>query len=182
MEASWNAFIRRHWGIFGLFIAACIAAIIDALYVFIWFTENAQTNGMAPATLAQWTIGNIVTFMLNLVFWEIVFVGIPVIIGVGIAWWWWSRLPMNEKISYRLYGGRRNRASGDGASFLFFVAFCIKVYLDGNWNTAISSWSFDYVVGSAITIFVWAMLIFGIAALIGFAWWISRARASNGET
>jgi hypothetical protein len=175
-EAYWNAFIRRHLGVFGLFVAACIAAIIDAVYVFIWFTGNALTSGLAPSTLAQWTLGNVVTFIFNLAFWEIVFVGIPLLVGVGIAWWWWSRLPMDEKAGYRIFDGRRSRASGDGASFLFFIAFCLKAYLDGNWNTAISSWTFSYVVGSSITIFVWAMGIIGVVALIGFIWWITRIK------
>jgi hypothetical protein len=32
----------------------------------------------------------------------------------------------------------------------------------------------DYVVGSMITILIWAAVIFGIPLAIGFVWWISR--------
>ncbi len=176
MEAQWNEFIRRHRGIFALFAIASITALVAAIRVFIWFSGNAQTSGLAPASLAQWTLGDIVNFALNLIFWEIVFVGVPVIVGVVIAWWWWRRLPSDERTGLRLSDGRQRRAGGDGASFLFFIAFCIKVYADGNWNTAISSWTFDYVVSSAITIFVWALIIVVILAGLGLAWWIRRPR------
>ena len=57
---------------------------------------------------------------------------------------------------------------------MFFVAFCIKVYLDGNWNTAISTWTLDYVVGSMILILEWVLVIFGIPIAIGVIWWMRR--------
>jgi hypothetical protein len=174
VESNWNKFIKVHWGVFTLFVAACVAALVGAVYVFTWFAGNAQTSGLVPTTLAQWTMGNIISFLLNMVFWELVFVGIPLLIGVVIAYWWWRRLPADEKAGYHLFGKHRRGASGDGGSFLFFIAFCIKVYIDGNWNTAISSWTFDYVVSSSITIFVWALIIFSIPTTIAFIWWIQR--------
>jgi ribosomal protein S4E len=47
-----------------------------------------------------------------------------------------------------------------------------KVYVDGNWNVAISTWTLDYVVGSMITILIWIAAIFAIPAAIGVIWWI----------
>jgi len=55
---------------------------------------------------------------------------------------------------------------------LLFIAFAIKIYVDGNWNVAISSWTLDYVVGSMITILIWTVAIFAIPATIGVIWWI----------
>jgi hypothetical protein len=57
---------------------------------------------------------------------------------------------------------------------LFFIAFCIKVFIDGNWNVAIASWTLDYVVSSMITILVWTAIIFGIPATIIGLLWLSR--------
>jgi hypothetical protein len=72
--------------------------------------------------------------------------------------------------------GRRSRsASGSGGvSLLFFFAFCIKVFIDGNWNAAISTFTLNYVVDSMITILGWFLIIFGIPIVIGLTWWIRR--------
>ena len=55
---------------------------------------------------------------------------------------------------------------------LFFIAFCIKVYLDGNWNVAIATYTLDYVVGSMVLILEWVLIVFGIPIAIGVIWWI----------
>jgi hypothetical protein len=70
--------------------------------------------------------------------------------------------------------GRRSRSrNAEGAiSPLLFIAFALKVYVDGNWNMAISTYTLDYVVGSMITILIWTAVIFGIPATIGVVWWI----------
>jgi len=53
-----------------------------------------------------------------------------------------------------------------------FIAFAIKVYVDGNWNVPIASYSLNYVVTSMITILAWVAVIFGIPLAIGLTWWI----------
>ena len=55
---------------------------------------------------------------------------------------------------------------------MLMIAFAIKVFIDGNWNVAISTWTLDYVVYSMLTILVWMVVIFGIPAVIGIIWWI----------
>jgi hypothetical protein len=55
---------------------------------------------------------------------------------------------------------------------LFFIAFCIKVYLDGNWNVPISTFALNYVVGSMFLILEWVLIIFGIPIAIALIWWI----------
>ena len=114
-------------------------------------------------------------FVLYLIFWELLFIGIPAIIGAVVGWQWWKRLPEEEKKEYHFFGKRsRTTSGGSGVSFLFFVAFCIKVFIDGNWNVAIASWTLDYVVSSMITILVWTAIIFGIPIAIGVIWWINH--------
>ena len=56
-------------------------------------------------------------------------------------------------------------------SLFFFIAFCVKVYLDGNWNVPIGSWTLDYVVGSMVLILEWTLIILGIPAAIAVVWW-----------
>ena len=168
-------FIRKHWNIVAVFIVAAILAVIGAVYVFVWFVGNAQATGLVPSTLGLWTMDNVVSFILHAIFWELLLIGIPVAIGAIIGWQWWKRLPAEEKEEYHFFGkGSRSSRAGGAISPLLFIAFAIKVYIDGNWNAAISTYTLDYVVGSMVTILVWIAAIAAIPAIIGVIWWISH--------
>jgi hypothetical protein len=171
--SDWKKFLRKHWNMVALFVVAVILAVVGAIYVFLWFVGDAQSTAMVPSTLGLWTMGNLVTFILHLIFWELLFIGVPAIIGAVIGWQWWKRLPDEERQEYHFFGKRsRTTSGGSGVSILFFIAFAIKVYVDGNWNVAISTWTLDYVVYSMLTILVWGLVIFGIPIAIGVIWWI----------
>jgi hypothetical protein len=172
-SSDWKRFLEKHWMMFAVFIVAGILAFIGAIYVFVWFAGQAQTTGLVPSSLGLWTMGNIVLFILHLIFWELVLIGIPAVIGAIIGWQWWKRLPNEEKGEYHLVGkGSRSRNAGGAISTLLFIAFAIKVYVDGNWNVAISTWTLDYVIGSMITILVWIAAIAAIPIAIGVTWWM----------
>ena len=169
----WKRFLRKHWNMVALFVVAVVLAVVGAVYVFLWFAREAQSTGMVPTTLGLWTLANLVTFILLAIFWELLLIGIPVALAAIAGWAWWRRLPSEETKEYHFFGrGSRATSGGGGVSLLFFVAFCIKVYIDGNWNVAIGTWTFDYVVYSMLTILVWVVVIFGIPAAIGIIWWI----------
>jgi len=173
-DSGWRSFMRRHWGAIAIFVLAGALAFAGAIYVFLWFVGNAQSSGMVPSTLGLWTMANLVTFILYAVFWELLLIGVPMAIGALVGWLWWRRLPEEERLGYH-FGGRSRSASGSGGvSLLFFIAFCIKVFIDGKWNVPIATFTLDYVVGSMITILVWGLIILGIPAAIALAWWISR--------
>jgi hypothetical protein len=172
-SSNWPKFLRKHWYIFATFIIAAILAVASGVYVFLWFVENAQSTNLVPSILGQWTMANVVLFTLHAIFWELVLVGIPVAIGAIIGWQWWKRLPGKEKPEYHASrkGSRSSRAGG-AVSPLLFIAFAIKVYLDGNWNVAISTYTLNYVVGSIFTILIWLVAIAAIPAIISLIWWI----------
>ena len=176
--SDWKKFMKKHWNIAAVFVVAIILAVVGAVYVFLWFVGDAQSIGLVPTILGLWTMGHVVTFILHLIFWELIFIGIPAIIGAAVGWLWWKRLPEEEKKEYHFFGKRsRTSSGGSGVSFLFFIAFCIKVFIDGNWNVAIASWTLDYVVSSMVTILVWTAIIFGIpAAIIGLLWLIHEMK------
>jgi hypothetical protein len=159
-----------------LFIAAVILAAVGAILVFLWFIGNAQSTHLVPTILGLWSMRHLVTFIIYAVFWELVLIGIPVAIAAVAGWLWWRRLPTEGKMEYHFLGKGPRRASGGGgaASLLFFIAFCIKVYIDGNWNTAIGAYTLNYVVYSILSILIWVVIIFGIPAAIIAIWWISR--------
>jgi hypothetical protein len=172
---TWKKFLRKHWNMLAYWIVAAIVAAIGAILVYLWFVGDAQSTGLVPTTLGLWTMGHLVAFLLHLIFWEVLVIGIPVIVAAVAGWLWWKQIPDEERKEYQLFGKRsRTQSGGGGISFLFFVAFCIKVYIDGNWNVAIASWTLDYVVDSIITILVWGAIIFGIPAIIIGLIWLSR--------
>ena len=170
--SDWKKFNRKHWNMVAVFVVAIILAVTDAVYVLWWFTGYAQTTGLVPSTLGLWSMANVVFFILHLIFWELVFIGIPAIIGAVTGWQWWKKLPEEEKKEYNLFDRRfRSRNAGGAVSTLFFIAFAIKVYVDGNWNVAISTYTINYVVDSLITILAWIAVLFGIPLAIGITLW-----------
>jgi hypothetical protein len=176
-DAGWRRFFRKHWNMLAVFVAAAILAVAGAVYVFAWFTGNAQSTDIVPSTLSMWSMNNVLMFILHAIFWELVLIGIPVAIGAIIGWQWWKRIPEEEKKEYNLSTkSSRSSSAGGAVSPLLFIAFAIKVYLDGQWNAPIAGFSLDYVVGSMITLLIWIAVIFAIPAIIGFVWWITRKK------
>jgi hypothetical protein len=176
---DWMRFLRNHWYILVLFIIGVVSAAVGAVYVFLWYTANAQASSLVPKTLALWTMGNVLTFILNLVFWELVLVGVPVIIVAVVGWMWWRRLPDGKKSEYHISDSRPRSTSGSSGIFsvLFWIAFSIRVYFEGNWNVPVSTWTLDYFVYTGAWTLIWMLVIFGIpASVIGILWWISHER------
>jgi hypothetical protein len=174
-DAGWARLVRKYRAIFTIFVVVAILAVIGAVYVFLWFTDNAQSTGLVPSSLGLWSINHIVLFILHAAFWELVVIGVPVAIVAIAGWIWWKHL--TDKDQYNLSGKKSKGSRAGGAiSPLIFIAFAIKVYVDGNWNSAIASWTLDYVVGSMVIILMWAAAIFAIPAILGLIWWVNHER------
>ncbi|MDD1776176.1 MAG: hypothetical protein LUP94_02355 [Candidatus Methanomethylicus sp.] len=165
-------FLRRHWPIVALFAVAGILTAAGGVYVIWWFTGYAQIIGLVPSILMLWSMNSLLMFTLHLIFWELILIGIPAGVGAALGWLWYRRLPAEEKRELSFGKSSRSRDAGGAFSTLLSIAFGIKVYIDGNWYSAISTWSLDYVVGSCITILVWFAAIFAIPAILGVVWWI----------
>lgn len=172
-ESNWKVFFRKHWGAVVIFGLAAFLVSAGSVYVFWWFVGNAQSSGLVPSSLGLWTLANLLSFILNLIFWEALLIGIPVVVGGVFGWMWWRRLPLAERLGYNFKRSRTSRGSG-GGGLLFFIAFCIKVYLDGNANVPLATFTLNYVVSSMILILAIAAAIVGIPGVIFAVWWMNR--------
>lgn len=176
----WKKFLRRHWMMAAIIIIAIVVATVGAILVYLWFVSEAQSSGLVPETLDLWTMASVFDFVLNLLFWELLLVGIPLAVAIGaFVLLWWKRLPYDEREEYKrgeLFFGKNTRRSDSGNFIWFFVnlGFVVKVWLDGNWDSPFSTWTFDYLVYSYITALVWVLVIVGIPMLIGGTWWLRR--------
>ena len=176
-EKIWIKFLSKHWKMFSLIVIGAIIAIIGAVYVFLWVVANSQCSELVPKVLEFWTMGHLVSFILNLLFWEVLFIVIPVIIAVVLVWrLWWKNLPDDERKEYhekKLFGKRSKWADGGGGFSLFInILFIIKVYLDGNWDKPIAKFTFDYLVYSYLWIIILLVIVCGIPIAIGGTWWL----------
>ena len=178
-DKIWRKFLSKHWKMLVVFVITSIVFIAGAIVVFVWFVEDAQLTGLVPETLDLWTMEYLMTFLLHLIFWEILFIIIPVIIAiVTIYFLWWKRLPNAERKEYKhghLFGKHSKKTDGGGAiSLLVNIGFIIKVYFDGNWDVPFATWEFDYLVYSYLWVLFWIVIIFGIPIAIGAIWWLRR--------
>ena len=178
-DADWRGFARKRWRIVAAFGAAAVVAFVSGVYVFLWFVSNAQSSGLVPSSLGLWTMGHLVIFILTVIFWELLIIGIPVAVAGVLGWQWWTRLPEGDRTGLRFRTRSRTTRGGGGLSTFFFIAFIIKVYLDGNWNVPISSFSLNYVVGSMVTILIWTAVLLGVPAAIAVVWWIRREKRGS---
>src|SRR5215510_12709810 len=97
VEYFWKRFARKHWRIVAVFAVLAVLVLVGSVYVFLWFVSNAQSSGLVPSLLGLWTMRNVVDFILHAIFWELLFIGIAVVIGGLIGWQWWKRLPSEER-------------------------------------------------------------------------------------
>ncbi|MFH1586778.1 MAG: hypothetical protein ABID38_02905 [Candidatus Diapherotrites archaeon] len=168
-DETWKMFLIRHWKMSLLMIAGSIGAVIVALFVFLWVVADTQATGLVPTVLGQLTVGYCVTFILTLILWEIVFVGIWAIPAALIIYFlWYKKLPAEERKEYE--GGRR-RSSGESLmSFLSGVIWLVIVWLSGWWDLAFQAWTLNDWIYTWLTAWVLAFLIVGIPGIIYVLW------------
>ena len=177
IDTIWKKFLSKHWQIFVFFIIVAVVAIISAIYIFLWFVADAQSTGLVPEILGLWSMGHLTSFLLNLLFWEFIFVLIPILVIFAIFYFmWWKKLPDAERKEYKeknLFGKSSKRSDAGGAiMFLINIGFVIKVYLDGNWDTPFANWTFNYLINSFVTVLIWFLIIVAVPMGIGGLWWL----------
>ncbi len=179
-DEVWKNFLRRHWKMTIIIAGGIAGAAIVALFVFLWVLADVQATGLVPATLGQWTVGYFFTFILNVILWELVFVGSWVIpVAVVIFFQWYKKLPDEEREEYegepKKKWPRRGISAGGGGgliSILVGLTWLIIVWNDGRWNLEFQLWTLNDWVYSWIAAGLWDLLILGVPVALVLIFWI----------
>ena len=161
-----------------LVMAVCIAAaVVVAFLVFLWVVNEAAL--IMPVSLGDWTIGYLITFILHMIFWELLLVatwGIPL---AAVLYWQFSKLP--DADLWKPKGGRRE--GGEAFGFLIGIAWLIMIYIDGRWNQTFQVWTFTEWIYSWLTALGWILMIFAIpAVIILILWLVNREMKKDAES
>ena len=167
-ETYWKEFAKKNWKLIVVAIVACVILFIVALVVIIAYINASPIGGMGTWTLNEWTLNYIVGFIIQIILWELLFVGLPagIIFGVG-GYLWYTRLSEEDKQEHKAREKKnkhrkRNAGGSGGGSFFMFIAYCIYVAIDGNYNALFGSQPYSYWVFAGFYTMMWLLIIFGI--------------------
>jgi len=170
---TFRKFLTRHCKMFFLMVFMAAVAIAEAIFVFIWITGSTQASGIMPNTIGQCTINYFFIFTINMVLWELAFLGIWLIpAGLVIYYAWYKKLPEKERREYK--GGRGHKKDSGALSLLVFLVWLAIVWLDGKWNTPFQDWTLNSWVYTWLTAFLWVLLAVCIFGIVYIGWILSE--------
>ena len=180
-EQFWKEEVKKHWKFLFLCVAAIVILAVIAVVVLIWHVQTSPIGNYGTATFDQWSLDWIVCFIIVLILWELLFVGVPAVLffGLGGYLWWW-RLPTDEKKLFKDQEktSHKKRNAGGGCGLLIFIAYCIYIYIDGNYFTSFGSLPYSYWLYSYLLTMGWLLIIFGIpmavAGLLYLRYWLKQ--------
>ncbi len=169
-EQFWKDVIKKHTNSFIVLIIAAVCAIIGALLVFFWIVEVNPFVNPRTGTFNDWTLNYVVGIIIQIILAELLFVGIPagLFFGVG-GYLWWRKLPEDEKQDVKDREKKethrtRDYGGGGGFSFFMFIAYCIYIAVDGNYNATLGSQPYSYWIYSWFLTLMWIIIVLGIPA------------------
>ena len=172
MEKAGRNFLRKYWKMNVVFAALAIAALVEAVLVLLWVIADMQSLGLIPATLGLWSVGHIVTFILHLIFWELVLVGLWVIVAAALVYLkWYNNLPEEDKFPKRERG---RREEGDAFGFFIGITWLIIIWFTNRWDLTFNAWTVNDWVFTWLYAFGIDLLIIGIPVLLYFIYWIRK--------
>ncbi|MHA1235168.1 MAG: hypothetical protein ACTSQL_08805 [Promethearchaeota archaeon] len=171
-KTYWKEFAKKYWKLIAVAVVVCVILFIVAIVVMIAYINTSDIGEQGTWTFDQWTLNNVVGFIIQIVLWELLLVGLPagVFFGVG-GYLWWSRLPEEDKQEHKAREKqnkhrKRNAGGGGGGSFFMFIAYCIYIATQGRYDTPFGNESYSYWVFAGFYTMLWIFIIFGIPIAI----------------
>ncbi len=178
-EKAMKKFLRGHAKMALAIIGVIVVAAIVAVLVFLKVAADAQTLGLVPTTLGQWSVGICFGFLITVLIWELIFLAswlIPIL--AVIFGYWYRKLPEEERKEYGLspkHGADPRRTEGGGFfSFLVAIVWLIIVWTTGRWNLAFQAWTINDWIYSWLAACLWIIIPLVIAGAIFLIWWIRK--------
>jgi MFS family permease len=170
-EQYWKRAIKNHLTAFIVMIIVGIGAILSAITVLFWFIQTSPIGLQGTATFNQWSLDWIVGFFILLILWELLFVGIPVVLFFGVGGYiFWKRLPEEEKQEYKArekkHTARKTGGGGGGFSLFMFIAYCIYMGIQGYYFAPFGSQPYSFWIASWFLTLMWIVIVLGIPACI----------------
>ena len=169
-EQFWKNKIKEYWKVFLVMIIAGVCAVIGSILVLIWFIRTSPIGVYGTATLNDWRLDWVVGFIILIILWELLFVGVPsgLFFGLG-GYLWWRRLPEEKKNEFRSREKKkthraREAGGGGGFSFIMFIGYCLYHGIMGTYYTPFGNMSYTYWIYSFFLLFAWFLIVLGIPA------------------
>ena len=179
-QQFWKEEINNHWKTLILCSVVILGLSIIAVYVLIWQIQTSPIGNYRTATIDQWSLEWIVRFIIMLILWELLFVGVPAVLIFGLGGYlWWQHLPSDERaeIKEQHQNHKKSRDVG-GCGIFLFIAYCIYIAIDGNYFTPFGRKPYSYWVYSYLLTIGWVLIIVGIpmaiVGLISLRYWLNK--------
>ena len=76
-ETYWKEFAKKYWKLIAVAVVVCVILFIVAIVVMIVYINTSDIGGQGTWTFDQWTLNNVVGFIIQIVLWELLLVGLP---------------------------------------------------------------------------------------------------------
>ena len=170
----WKKIIKKYWYFVLVYTIAIIGLIIGIFLVLKGYIESPDIAGGGSWTFNDFSLGTAILWVLFLCLREFLLVFLPFISFCGILTViiWYKVLTDEEKralknMEKKEKHGKKIKKGGSGMSVLFFIAFAIAVYLDGNFWVPAGNLSYSYYIFAWLVGFFWTLIVLGIPILIG---------------
>jgi len=170
-DTFWKGIIRKYWVAFLILALVVVGFFIVFFTIILAYVENSAIGGFGTWTLAEFSVGTGILWLLVLFGWELLLGVLPfgglclLILGI----YWVVILSEEDKAAIKARDRKKKKyrkTEGGGFTFLITIAFLIVVFVDGQWLTPVGNLPYSYWIQAYLTGFIYVCLIAGIPILV----------------